>query len=389
MRRIWKATSLTGSWTKMASDLNPARVGVARALVGLTQEQLAAKSGVVQSHLSQIENGLRGLTVEVVERVGGAMELPIGFFEVWDDPTPASELMYRKLAGARVRATNAIAVQYSEAKRIAVALISRGGWRSTNLPMAEGFVGPDTIEGLAGDVRGCLGYGADEPIRHLTRGAERAGVAFVPLIAGPTSGWIGHDGVSSRWDRGGSAVIGYLPADAGDRQRFNNGHEIGHLTLHSRRQDVSDKDREKEAHRFAGALLLPKHVAQEHLSESLNVNGYLKVKAQFGISVQATIRRGYDLGLISQRRYKSLNVQISSKGWKRREPVAVDIEKPALLWTMLTKVFGDDPYSTAAAELRISERFLRNWIPERPRRSPGPARGRRHLSVVAPLSRAS
>jgi Zn-dependent peptidase ImmA (M78 family) len=57
--------------------------------------------------------------------------------------------------------------------------------------------------------------------------------------------------------------------------------------------------REKRAFRFAGALLLPADAARERISETLTLHGYLRVKADYGLSVSALVYRAEDLGLIT------------------------------------------------------------------------------------------
>ena len=45
----------------------------------------------------------------------------------------------------------------------------------------------------------------------------------------------------------------------------------------------------------------------------------------------ALIRRARDLGVISDYRYKELNIELSKAGWRSREPVEVPPERPRLL----------------------------------------------------------
>ena len=52
------------------------------------------------------------------------------------------------------------------------------------------------------------------------------------------------------------------------------------------------------------------------MSESLNLHGYLPIKATYGISVGAIIMRARDLGILSADRARSLQIQLSSQGWR-------------------------------------------------------------------------
>jgi hypothetical protein len=64
--------------------------------------------------------------------------------------------------------------------------------------------------------------------------------------------------------------------------------------------------------------------------------------------MQALILRGAALGLIGDARKKSLYVQLSTKGWRKNEPVTVGRESPFLLWTLLSRHYGERPYRPAA-----------------------------------------
>lgn len=51
-------------------------VRAARVRAGMTQEQLAERSGLHQTYLSDIERGKRNVTLDVVERLAAALEVP-------------------------------------------------------------------------------------------------------------------------------------------------------------------------------------------------------------------------------------------------------------------------------------------------------------------------
>ena len=177
----------------------------------------------------------------------------------------------------------------------------------------------------------------------------------------------GHSGVSSV--KGSRAVlISYIAGTTGDRERFTVAHELGHIVLHKDR-DVAIKLREQEAHQFAGATLLPREVAVSEISETLSLQGYMRLKARYGLSIQSAIARGRTLGLISQERQRSLMIQISSRGWRKSEPVDVRPESPMLLWSELVAKFGTTPYLPAGKALGVAPALLWEWIPERAPRS--------------------
>ena len=62
---------------------------------------------------------------------------------------------------------------------------------------------------------------------------------------------------------------------------------------------------------------------RQRVTENLLLHGYMRIKADYGISIAAIIRRAKDLGVITAARYRSLSIQISSQGWRLNEPVEV------------------------------------------------------------------
>ncbi|MFE0691868.1 ImmA/IrrE family metallo-endopeptidase [Streptomyces xiamenensis] len=205
----------------------------------------------------------------------------------------------------------------------------------------------------------------DKPIPHLTRALERAGVAVAPIVledpAGNTQSATRHFGVSYWAGIGEPGLIGYFPS-AGDRDRFTLAHELGHMVLHTFRPRAGDP--EQEANRFAAALRAPRDRAKETITDRLTLNGYARLKATWGVSIQALIMRGATVGNIDESRKRSLFVQLTQRGWRREEPVHVGDEDPLLLWSLLQRRFGDRPYRPAAEALAIHPTVLRSIAPQ-------------------------
>jgi Zn-dependent peptidase ImmA (M78 family) len=231
-------------------------------------------------------------------------------------------------------------------------------------PVASHITGAD-IEKIAEEARDELGVPRHEPIKHVMRAAERAGTAVAPFVrlGSDHPAFDGHSGMSRLTFT--SALVMYTPHTAGDRQRFTVAHELGHLKLHVARRVDDERTREKEAHRFAGAFLYPQEVAEHDISESLSLNGYARIKVRWGVAIQALIQRGRDLRLISPERHRSLMIQVSSRGWRKNEPVEVGVEHPILLWRMLSSAYGDAPYMAASHDFGIAPELLEVWIPNR------------------------
>lgn len=349
------------------------RLRTLRELLGLTQKQLAAMSGVAQSWVSQAETGEREASEDGLEAVAAATATPMKFFFVRPSTVPLDSLRFRKLASASKKTTKRIHAFYSESYRATEDLLNHEKYPPPPLPYATADeLSQDDIEDLAMETREALGLAPDRPIPHLTRVLERVGVAVAPFVLADVDGEVNtptgeHFGVSYWGGIGETALIGFFRG-SGDRDRFTLAHEVAHLVLHTFRPRAADP--EKEAHGFAGALLVPRVRAEEDLTERLSPNDFARLKATWGVSIAALIMRGAAVGNIGDTRKRSLFVQLNQRGWKKNEPVEVGRENPLLLWKLLARRYGQRPYRAAADDLAIPATVLRSIAPTPEAKSP-------------------
>lgn len=337
------------------------RLARLRRLLGLSQGELSAMTGISQSHLSLMERGQRSLTPEAVTRISNATQTPATFFA--QDRAPISAgLSFRKLASAT--ALHTVTARFEEIERIVLELDESVPFPKIALPEVEARPLDDrAIEFTAQATRAAFGIPLAGPILNLTRALERKGLIVVPIADRHEELFNKHDGLSRPHTTGTRPLVAYVRGGMGDRERFTKAHELAHLVLHASPPGLTDRAKENEANRFAGALLLPEADMRSEVTESVSLNGYLRMKAKWGVSAQAIMYRAKLLGIISESRHKSLMVQVSYKGWRKEEPVLVREEIPILLRQMLCKKFGTNPYMKAAHALGVSPDFLRKWAP--------------------------
>jgi Zn-dependent peptidase ImmA (M78 family) len=103
------------------------------------------------------------------------------------------------------------------------------------------------------------------------------------------------------------------------RRRFSAAHELGHLILHKHPAPGNAKH-EREADRFAAELLMPAADIQPILPRRHDLAQLVELQQQWGVSVQALLRRCNELGTISQHVYKRGMVAINQLGWRNNEP---------------------------------------------------------------------
>ena len=155
----------------------------------------------------------------------------------------------------------------------------------------------------------------NRPLDCLVQTAEDRGVVVIPW--NDTSGKF--DGLSGWCDSRPVTVINIDSAP--DRRRFSLAHEIGHLVMDT--SEVSTKDEERLAHRFAGALLVSAEQAFHELRRrraGLDWGELKLLKRKYGLSIAAWVRRAYDLDIINERHYRELNIDLSQRGWRKDEP---------------------------------------------------------------------
>lgn len=346
----------------MQAEQQGRRLVTLRRLLGLSQTELAESTGISQPQISLMERGERSITGAAISQICLVTQAPASFFNVETHPVQGI-LSFRKLAAASAVSRDSSIARFEEVERISADLAERVGYRLASLPQSEDDIDGDDIEHIAELTRDALGLEMSDPILNLTRSLERRGIVVAPIASKNEGILDGHDGASRAVENITRPVIAYISGTPGDRERFTKAHELGHIVLHGRRPDVGEKIKEREAHRFAGALLLPAKAMEGVISESLSLNGYVALKAIWGVSIQAIIARAHALGLISDAKRKSLMVQVSYKGWRKAEPVEVKPENPVLLRQMLVKTYGPMPYVRASADLGSPARFLREWAP--------------------------
>ncbi|MFS4104927.1 helix-turn-helix domain-containing protein [Streptomyces sp. PD-S100-1] len=343
------------------------RLRTLRELLGLTGAALSEMCGMSKSWISQVETNAREASEDGLRAVAEHTGTPFSFFYARPSSIPLDSLHFRKHASASRTVTKRVRAFYGESYRVTEDILQRANYPTPPLPYAtaDDLTARD-FEDLAAQTREALRIAADKPIPNLTRAMERAGIAVAPIVltdpAGEEQSATQHHFGLSHWGGIGEvALVAYFPGAQGDRDRFTLAHELGHLVLHTFRPHA--RDPETEANRFAAALLVPEERAQAEITDRLSLTGYARLKATWGVSIQALIMRGYAIGNFNESRKKSLFVQLTQRGWRKSEPVTVGQESPLLLWTVLERQYGAKPYLSAADDLAIHPTVLRSIAP--------------------------
>lgn len=103
------------------------------------------------------------------------------------------------------------------------------------------------------------------------------------------------------------------------RMRFTAIHELAHLVL--KLSDMEPREIERACHRFAGAFIVPKERfidAFGQKRQKILVAELKAIKAEWGLSCAATMKRALDLGLITPGRHKSFCIMANKWGWRTK-----------------------------------------------------------------------
>lgn len=102
------------------------------------------------------------------------------------------------------------------------------------------------------------------------------------------------------------------------RKRMTEVHELAHVVLHIP-NSLSVRERERIVNRFAGALLLPKNSFKAMFGKSrmtISLGELIQIKAFFGVSIMAIMKRAEQLGMISPAVYKRFCIFANQQKWR-------------------------------------------------------------------------
>jgi Zn-dependent peptidase ImmA (M78 family)/transcriptional regulator with XRE-family HTH domain len=329
---------------------DPVMLATARQARGLTQAELARRTGLSQAFLSKAEAGQVELDGDRLSRTADMLRYPVSLLcmRAQEHSLVSACAFHRKrssLPVSKIRQVHAsLDLARVQAEELLRDIAAPPVWLRRIRPSADRVTGPREI---ARRVRADLGL-PDGPITDLTAAVEAAGVVVLSWDLGHRQG----DAVS-QWLEGHRPVMLLYSAAPGDRLRYSSGHELGHLVMHT--EPVERQ--EQQADMFAGELLMPATVIGDELG-NLDMPALARLKARWGVSMAALIRRAHDLGAISDYRYKELNIEMSKAGWRTREPVQIPAERPGLLADAVTRLRGkglDDQAIAERARMHVND----------------------------------
>jgi Zn-dependent peptidase ImmA (M78 family)/transcriptional regulator with XRE-family HTH domain len=310
----------------------PERIREAREARGLQLEPFAEILDVTKQAVARFESGLVAPSGETMGRIIASTRQPPSFFVT-----------------SRKRAASGITPFWRGLKRVEQhhrkRISRRLEWTSDIVAYLEQFIhlpdvtlptidfdaassSIDQIEHAADALREhwALGRG---PLRDLSAIMELHGFVLIRESVSCSD----MDAVSS-WQAGRPYVLFSSDVTSGPRNAFNLAHELGHMLLHSAVEVSSDNLSmiEKQADRFAGALLLPQETfSKEVLGTSLN--HFLFLKEKWGVAISAMAYRCKDLGTLNDNQFSYIMRQLNVRKIREQEPLDehFQVREPSIL----------------------------------------------------------
>lgn len=309
----------------------------ARKARGLTAISLADMAGLGQATISQYEKGAQKPRQENLDKLAELLNVPPSFFLKPLSIEKPERLFYRSMSAATKASRDRAEAHYEWALETMEYLLEFFDFPKLNLPELEipddhRDIDDRQIEFFAEQLRAHWTLG-DGPVANMVRTLESNGIAVwrTAFEANTLDAF-------SEYRMPHPVIV--LSSDKQNyyRSRFDAAHELGHLVLHRHidqallRKTSDFKHIENQAHRFAGAFLLPA-VAYSNEVWSPSIDTFRALKPRWNASIGFQIRRCQDLGLVDDQQNKRLWINLSRRGWRKREPLddSAVAEKPNLI----------------------------------------------------------
>lgn len=305
----------------------PERLREARIARGLSVSGLAERLPVSRQAVTNYENGTNTPQPDVLSALSSVLDVPASYFLRSYEDRPLTTLFFRSLESTPKYVRESAGQKLVWLKRLASYLQQFVVFPEVNLPRLDEGRDPlrlsaSEVEDWAQRTRRHWGLG-DGPISDVTLLLENNGITVsrFALLDRRIDGF-------SEWSFGDGRPYVVLNEDkeSSARSRFDAAHELAHLVLH---RDVSPSEHsikrsykalEEQAHRFAGAFLLPAETFTRDFYVP-NVDVFLALKEKWRVSVKAMIYRCVNLGILNGDTEKRLWVDYSRRKWQRGEPL--------------------------------------------------------------------
>lgn len=307
-------------------DFSPSRLTLARRRRGYTKVKLARLLSVEARSITAYEAGEFRPENDRLADIAKLLRFPVSFFfgVELDRPTPDT-------ASFRAMSRMTAAIRDSALGSGAIALMLNK-WIDARfeLPRAElpDLSRESSPEVAAESLRQMWGLG-ELPIKNMVHLLESKGIRVYTLAIDASE----VDAFSMWHDD--TPFVFLNTKKSCEHSRFDAAHELGHLVMHCHGAPVGQAT-EREANAFASAFLMPRGSVLGKAPRFATIDALVKLKKFWTVSVSALTYRLHTLGVLSDWHYRSLFIELASRGYRTKEPN----EAPREISQVLAKVFA-------------------------------------------------
>lgn len=304
---------------------NEERLKKARQYRGWTVEELADRIGITKQAISQYETGKIIPPIDKILLFSQILNFPYKYFLQKDsNDLKIGTTYFRSLQRTHKKHRVEQIVRMEHISRLYSMIAHYVKFPSLDLPNDYHF---DNPEQAAHILREYWKLG-NAPIDNLISIVEMHGIVVTTF---PTS----TDDIDafSQFFRLGNMDIYVIGISSNKKSvariHFDIAHELGHILLHDWSEDIESlsrlqfNEREKEANRFAAALLLPSDSFYKdiHGEYTTSLDYYKILKKKWKVSIAAMLYRAHKLNIISDNQYQYLMRSMQKRGWRKTEPL--------------------------------------------------------------------
>ncbi len=290
----------------------------ARRMANMSMSELAeAMDGRIKKQsISKYEKGIMLPSSENLIVLANVLKVPVDYF-FKNNMIQLGSLAFRKKAKLKNKEYHSIVEKTRDFIEKYLEIESILGIESSfNNPVSNDLIeSRNDVEQAVKDLRESWKIGLLSPIHKVIELLEKNNIKIIELD------------VSSDFD-GLSTIIRNIPITIINRKfdnvrkRFTALHELAHLIFRFP-EELDTGEIEKMCHYFAGAFLIPKEVFIREFSSTrfrISLFELIKIKENYGISIQAIMARAKDLGIITENRYKEFCIKFGKSGYRKNEP---------------------------------------------------------------------
>lgn len=313
------------------NTFNKDRLSFARKRRGYSIKSLSDLLGIATKTYSNYENGHSKPQQPMLIELSRVLHFPVDFFFLEDiTPLDITAVSFRSLA--RMSATvRDIALHAGQiALEFSSYLDRQFELPGADLPDLRGYEPEAAAEALRNE----WSVG-ERPIKNLIHMLEAKGIRVFSLDEDT------QDMDAYSFWMNNRPFIFLNTRKSVERGRFDAAHELGHLLLH-KHGAPSGKEVEAEANQFASAFLMPQGSVISRATNFTTLDWIISAKSFWLVSAAALVRRLKDLGLISEWQYRSLTIDLSRRGYMRKEPNAIKQRETSKLLPMIFHALRQD-----------------------------------------------